>query len=76
MKHHNAEITFFHVLYNYLYHTWSVKIDDCREAVFTSESKDGCVAEAKRLAQESTSPKRRLLVRETNGVVVERVDYS
>jgi hypothetical protein len=76
MKHPNAEVKFFHVLYNHLHHDWAVKIDDCKEAVFTSESKAECVTEAKRLAQESTAPKRRVLVRETNGSVVERVDYS
>jgi hypothetical protein len=70
-----SEIKFFHVLYYCAHRSWSVKIDDCREATFTSQSKAECVTEAKRLAQESTAPKRRVLVRGTSGGVVEQCDY-
>ena len=70
----NSPVKFFHVLYNYKQDTWSVKIDNYKEAVFTSEYKAECIAEAKRLAQESTAPKRRVLVRGTSGGIVEQVD--
>lgn len=70
----NGPVKFFHVLCNHKQGTWSVKIDHYKEAVFTSEDKAECVAEAQRLAQESTVPKRRVLVRNTNGAVVEQVD--
>ena len=72
----NGPVKFFHVLYNYTTDDWSVKIDHYKEAVFTSEDKAECVAEAKRLAEESTAPKRRVLVRGTSGGIVERVDYD
>ena len=71
-----SEIKFFHVLCNHKQGSWSVKIDHYKEAVFISQNKAECVAEAKRLAQESTAPKRRVLVRGTSGGVVERVDYD
>lgn len=72
----NGPVKFFHVLYNYTLGDWSVKIDHYKEAVFTSEDKAECVAEAKRLAQESTAPKRRVLIRGTSGGIVESVDYN
>ncbi|HRH92431.1 MAG TPA: DUF2188 domain-containing protein [Agitococcus sp.] len=71
-----GETKFFHVLYDYLHATWNVKIDDYKTSVFTNKDKDKCIAEAKRLAQESTAPKRRVLIRGTNGVVLEQVDYD
>ena len=71
----NGPVKFFHVLCNHGQGSWSVKIDHYKEAVFTSQSKAECVAEAKRLAQESTAPKRKVLVRGTSGGVVEQVDY-
>ena len=71
----NGEVKFFHVLCNYKQGSWSVKIDNYKEAVFTSEDKAECIAEANRLAQESTAPKRRVLVRGTSGGVVEQCDY-
>ena len=71
----NGLVKFFHVLCNHKQDTWSVKIDHYKEAVFTSEDKAECVAEAKRRAEESTAPKRRVLVRGTSGGVVEQVDY-
>ena len=71
----NGPIKFFHVLYDYKRKSWDVKIDHYKEAVFTSQNKAECVAEAKRLAQESTAPKRRVLIRGTSGGVVEQVDY-
>lgn len=70
-----GETKFFHVLYDYLHGTWNVKIDYDKEAVFTSKDKDECIAEANKLAQGSTAPKRRVLIRGTNGVVLEQVDY-
>ena len=72
----NGPVKFFHVLCNHKQRTWSVKIDSYKEAVFTSENKDACVAEAKRLAEESTAPSRSVLVRSVSGGIVERVDYS
>ena len=72
----NGEVKFFHVLCNHKQGSWSVKIDHYKEAVFTSENKAECIAEAKRLAQESTAPKRRVLVRGTSGGIVEQVDYG
>ena len=72
----NGPVKFFHVLYNYTLGDWSVKIDHYKEAVFTSEDKAECVAEAKKLAQESTASQRRVLVRGTSGGVVEQVDFS
>ena len=75
LRANNGPVKFFHVLYNYTMGDWSVKIDHYKEAVFTSQNKAECVAEAKRLAQESTAPKRRVLIRGTSGGVVERVDY-
>ena len=71
----NGLVKFFHVLYDYKRKSWDVKIDHYKEAVFTSQDKAECVAEAKRLAQESTAPKRRVLIRGTSGGVVEQVDY-
>ena len=71
----NGPVKFFHVLCNHKQGSWSVKIDHYKEAVFTSHDKAECVAEAKRLAQESTAPKRRVLIRGTSGGVVEQVDY-
>ena len=75
LRANNGPVKFFHVLCNHKQDTWSVKIDNYKEAVFTSHDKVECVEEAKRLAQESTAPKRRVLVRGTNGAVVERLDY-
>ena len=75
LRANNGPVKFFHVLYNYTLGDWSVKIDHYKEAVFTSQDKAECVTEAKRLAHESTAPKRRVLVRGTSGGVVERVDY-
>ena len=75
LRANNGPVKFFHVLYNYTLGDWSVKIDHYKEAVFTSQNKAECVAEAKRLAQESVVSKRRVLVRGTSGGVVERVDY-
>ena len=72
----NGEVKFFHVLCNHKQDTWSVKIDNYKEAVFTSHDKAECVEEAKKLAEESTAPKRRVLVRGTSGGVVEQVDYG
>ena len=72
----NGPVKFFHVLCNHKQGSWSVKIDHYKEAVFTSENKDACVAEAKRLAEESTAPSRSVLVRSVSGGIVERVDYS
>jgi len=71
----NGEVKFFHVLCNHKQCSWSVKIDDYKEAVFTSEDKAECIAEAKRLAQESTAPNRRVLVRSVSGGIVEQCDY-
>ena len=71
----NGPVKFFHVLCNHKQGTWSVKIDHYKAAVFTSEDKAECITEAKRLAQESTAPKRKVLVRGTSGGVVEQVDY-
>jgi hypothetical protein len=71
----NGNVKFIHVLYNHKEGSWSVKIDHYKEAVFTSQDKAECIAEAKRLAQESTAPKRRVLVRGTSGGIVKRVDY-
>ena len=71
----NGDLKFIHVLYNHKQGSWSVKIDNYKEAVFTSEDKAECIAEAKRLAQEATAPKRKVLVRGTSGGVVESVDY-
>ena len=77
MLHDNSgSVKFFHVLYDYKLKVWDVKVDNYKEAAFTSEDKAECVAEAKRLAQESTAPKRRVLVRGTSGGIVERVDYD
>ena len=71
----NGPVKFFHVLCNHKQGSWSVKIDHYKEAVFTSEDKTECVTEAKKLAQESTAPKRKVLVRGTSGGVVEQCDY-
>ena len=71
----NGPVKFFHVLCNHKQGTWSVKIDHYKAAVFTSEDKAECITEAKRLAQESTAPKRKVLVRGTSVGVVEQVDY-
>jgi hypothetical protein len=72
----NGPVKFFHVLCNHKQDTWSVKIDNYKEAVFTSHDKAECVEEAKRLAQESAATSRRVLVHGTNGGIVERVDYG
>ena len=75
LRANNGPVKFFHVLCNHKQGTWSVKIDHYKEAVFTSHDKAECVAEAKRLAEESTAPKCRVMVRGTSGGVVEQVDY-
>ena len=72
----NGPVKFFHVLCNHKQGSWSVKIDNYKEAVFTSQNKAECVAEAKKLAQESTASQRRVLVRGMSGGIVEQVDFS
>ena len=70
-----TDVKTFHVLHDYKRKVWDVKIDYDKEAVFTNHDNAMCIAEAKRLAQGSTAPKRRVLVHGTNGGIVEQVDY-
>mgnify|MGYP003336043123 CR=1 FL=1 len=76
LRANNGPVKFFHVLCNHKQGSWSVKIDNYKEAVFTSQNKAECVAEAKKLAQESTASQRRVLVRGMSGGIVEQVDFS
>ena len=65
--------TFFHVLYDRNDKTWSIKIGDAQEAAFTSQDKNVCIEEAKKLCQQSESPRSMVVIRMKNNEIIERL---
>ena len=65
--------TFFHVLYDRKTKTWSVKIGDAQESVFTNQDKNVCVEEAKRMCRESNNPRSIVIVRTITNEIIERI---
>ena len=65
--------TFFHVLYDRKTKTWSVKINDQQESLFEGGDRSKCIEEAKKLCQQSESPRSMVVIRMKNNEIIERL---